>query len=92
MFFITSLPYMISTGRAYQLSSELAGINLSSTPWIGDLDGDGKLDIVYCYLTNTRSETAMDGFNMVRLCLDVDIKKSIKWGAYMGSSYNGVFK
>lgn len=76
----------------YQLSSELAGINLSSTPWIGDLDGDGKLDIVYCYLTNIRSETAMDGFKMVRLSLDVEIKKSIRWGAYMGSSHNGILK
>jgi hypothetical protein len=76
----------------YQLSPELTGINLSSTPWIGDLDGDGKLDVVYCYLTNTRSERAMDGFKMVRLSLDVEIKKTIRWGSYMGSSYDGRFK
>jgi len=27
---------------------------LSSTPWIGDLDNDGYLDIIHCHGTNTR--------------------------------------
>jgi hypothetical protein len=76
----------------YQLTTETTGINLSSTPWLGDLDNDGKLDIVYCYLTNKRSETAMDGFKMVRLSLDVEVKKAVKWGSYMGSQYDGIFK
>lgn len=76
----------------YQLSAELPGINLSSTPWLGDLDNDGKLDIIYCYLTDTRNTAAMNGFKMVRLSLDTLIKKPIKWGAYMGSNFNGIFQ
>jgi hypothetical protein len=76
----------------YQLTDYFPGINLSSTPWIGDLDEDGKLDVVYCYLTDTKSDTSMKGFRMVRLSLDTDIKKEVKWGAYMGSNYNGIFK
>jgi outer membrane protein assembly factor BamB len=76
----------------YQLTDYFPGINLSSTPWIGDLDDDGKLDVVYCYLTDTRKDTAMNGFKMVRLSLDIDLKKDIKWGAYMGSNYDGIFK
>jgi hypothetical protein len=76
----------------YQLTAETHGINLSSTPWIGDLDNNGKLDIVYCYLTDARSETSMNGFKMVRLSLDIDVKKAIKWGAYMGSGYDGIFR
>lgn len=76
----------------YQLTTETPGINLSSTPWLGDLDNDGKLDIVYCYLTDARSETSMKGFKMVRLSTGIVLKKQIKWGSYMGSSYNGIFK
>ncbi|CAN5627121.1 hypothetical protein BH23BAC1_BH23BAC1_30890 [soil metagenome] len=76
----------------YQLTDYFPGINLSSTPWIGDLDEDGKLDVVYCYLTDTKSDTSMKGFRMVRLSLDTDIKQEVKWGAYMGSNYNGIFK
>lgn len=76
----------------YQLTVETPGINLSSTPWIGDLDKNGKLDIVYCYLTDARSETSMNGFKMVRLSLDTGVKKAIKWGAYMGSGYDGRFR
>lgn len=84
--------YDFHKDSTYQLTKDTTGINLSSTPWIGDLDNDGKIDIVYCYLTNPRSETAMDGFKMVRLSLDIELKKSVKWGSYMGSNYNGVFK
>ncbi len=76
----------------YQLTSDLPGINLSSTPWIGDLDNDGKLDIVYCYLTDTKNDASMKGFKMVRLSLDVIIKKDIKWGSYMGSHFDGIYK
>jgi hypothetical protein len=76
----------------YKLTVETPGINLSSTPWIGDLDNDGKIDVVYCYLTDPRSETSMKGFKMVRLSLNSKIKKETKWGAYMGSNYDGVFK
>lgn len=76
----------------YQLTDFFPGINLSSTPWVGDLDHDGKLDIVYCYLTDTKKDTSMNGFKMVRLSLDIDLKKKVKWGSYMGNDYNGIFK
>ncbi|MEP7107628.1 MAG: PQQ-binding-like beta-propeller repeat protein [Ferruginibacter sp.] len=76
----------------FQLTTEIPGINLSSTPWIGDLDNDGKIDIVYCFLTDARSESSMNGFKMVRLSLDSEIKKPVRWGAYMGSNYDGIFR
>jgi outer membrane protein assembly factor BamB len=76
----------------YQFAADLPGINLSSTPWIGDLDNDGKLDVVYCYLTDTKNDASMNGFKMVRLSLDIEIKKDIKWGSYMGSHYDGIYK
>ncbi len=84
--------YDFHNQSTYLLTNEVPGINLSSTIWTGDLDNDGKLDVVYCYLTDTRSETAMSGFKMIRLSLDVPIKKPVKWGSYMGSNYDGIFK
>lgn len=84
--------YDFHNQSTYQLTRDVPGINLSSTPWVGDLDEDGKMDIVYCYLTNPKKATAMDGFKMVRLPLDVGIRKGVKWGSYMGSQYDGIFK
>jgi outer membrane protein assembly factor BamB len=84
--------YDFHNQSTYLLTTDLPGINLSSTIWTGDLDNDGKLDVVYCYLTDTRKETSMNGFKMVRLSLDVEIKKPVKWGSYMGSNYDGIFK
>jgi len=46
----------------------------------------------YRYHCEFRSETAMDGFKMVRLSLDVEIKKPLKWGAYMGSFFDVIFR
>jgi hypothetical protein len=34
----------------------------------------------------------MDGFKMVRLSLETEINKPLRWGSYMGSSYDGIFK
>jgi outer membrane protein assembly factor BamB len=84
--------YDFRNQSTYQLTEDVPGINLSSTPWVGDLDDDGMLDIVYCYLTNPKKDTAMDGFRMVRLSLDVEVKQPVRWGSYMGSKYNGVFR
>ena len=84
--------YDFHNQSTYLLTTDVPGINLSSTLWTGDLDNDGKLDVVYCYLTDTRKETAMSGFKMVRLSLDVEIRKPARWGSYMGSNYDGIFK
>jgi outer membrane protein assembly factor BamB len=84
--------YDFRNDSSYQLTDYVPGINLSSTPWVGDLDNDGKLDVVYCYLTDTKKETSMNGFKMVRLSLDTEVKGEIKWGSYMGTGYNGIYK
>lgn len=67
------------------------GSNLSSTPWIGDVDNNGLLDIVYCHGTNTKKTYTFDGLQVNRISTDIPIKSEIKWGAYMGSQYNGIF-
>jgi outer membrane protein assembly factor BamB len=68
------------------------GSNISSTPWIGDMDDDGLLDIVYCHETNPNKSYTFDGMQVNRICTGIPIKSKITWGSYMGSSYDGIFK
>ncbi len=67
------------------------GSNLASTPWIGDMDKDGLLDIVYCHGTNLKKTYSFDGIRITRVATDIQIKSEIKWGSYMGSNYNGIY-
>ncbi len=71
----------------HQLTAPIQGMNLASTPWIGDLNSNGKLDIIYCVLT----EADLGSFRVYRYATDIDVSSEIKWGAYMGSNYNGIF-
>ena len=75
-----------------QLTDATPGLNLASTPWIGDLDGDGNFDIVYCSLTETRDVFAMKGMRVSLIKTADKIPSPIKWGSYMGQKYDGVFE
>jgi outer membrane protein assembly factor BamB len=79
-------------GQVVQLWDGFPGSNLASTPWIGDLDNDGMLDVVYCHGTSTKKTYSFDGLQAHRIDTGIPISgTSIRWGAYMGSRYNGVF-
>ncbi|MDA0196560.1 MAG: hypothetical protein O2951_16220 [Bacteroidetes bacterium] len=74
------------------LSESIPGHNVSSTPWIGDIDDDGFLDVIYCHSTNEHSTYTFDGFQVNLLKTDKRIEKKVQWGSYMGSNYDGVFR
>jgi outer membrane protein assembly factor BamB len=80
------------TAEVNQFTEIKKGGNISTTPWIGDLDNDGLLDIVYCHGTNPRKSYTFDGMQVHRIATEVPIKKKIVWGSYMGSFYDGVFR
>jgi outer membrane protein assembly factor BamB len=65
--------------------------NIFSTPWIGDLDNDGYLDLIYCQCFHRSELIAFVGLRIKRVDLPVKIKRKVTWGAYMGSEGNGVF-
>jgi len=82
----------------YQIHVSEPGANIASTPWIGDLDNNGKLDIAYPVLTLVYSQAQDDnvyfgvkGFRVNLLRSQIDLKSEIKWGSYMGSKYNGIY-
>jgi outer membrane protein assembly factor BamB len=77
--------------QAVQLWNGHPGSNISSTPWIGDMDGDGNLDIVYCHGTSTKKTYSFEGLQVNRIVTGLPLKSAIRWGAYMGNRYNGIF-
>ncbi len=70
-----------------------AGINVSSTPWVGDLDDDGWLDVVYCVaqVVDNNSDHPKH-LTVHRLEKEIYVPDAIEWGAYMGSGYDGMFR
>ena len=66
--------------------------NIFSTPWIGDLDQDGFLDIVHCQYYGHSDVLSFLGMRIRRIDTPIKIKKDPVWGAYMGSEGNGIFR
>ena len=66
--------------------------NIFSTPWIGDLDNDGYLDIIYCQYFHHSSLLSFLGMRIKRIDTPVKIKNKVAWGAYLGSGGDGIFK
>lgn len=65
--------------------------NIFSTPWIGDLDDDGYLDIVHCQYYHRADLMLFLGMRVKRIETPVRVREAPLWGAYMGSAGNGVF-
>lgn len=86
---IVSLEFDNNT--VHQFTDPLKGSNISSTPWIGDLDGDNFLDLVYCHGTNTNKSYTFDGLQINRVATQIPMRGGIRWGGYMGSNYDGVW-
>lgn len=91
-FYTTLYAIDFTQKEAIALVEGLPGHNVSSTPWIGDMENDGFLDIVYCHGTNAKKTYTFDGLRVNRLKTTIPITKPIKWGAYMGSHYDGVYR
>lgn len=68
------------------------GSNLATTPWVGDLDDDGFLDFIYSHgIKPYASKYNFDGMTVHRIVTQIPLYKELKWSAYQGSSYNGIF-
>lgn len=66
--------------------------NIFSTPWIGDMDDDGYLDIVYCQYFSRGGLLAFLGMRVRRISTHIKIRNEPPvWGAYRGSRGDGVF-
>ncbi len=66
--------------------------NIFSSPWIGDLDDDGYLDIVYSVYNHANDLRRFLGMSLKRVSTPIKIRKPVKWGAYMGSNGDGIYE
>ena len=91
---ISNLLMAINIRKQYiQVVDESKGFkNLYSTPWIGDLDADGYLDIVYCQFRNTNTDFSRSlGVRIRRISSHIKVRSEVVWGEYMGPGGKGVF-
>lgn len=82
------------TKKVMKFAGGLPGHNLASTPWIGDLDGDGYLDLIYCHSVDKHSKLAQafTGMQVHRVATSIPVRRPLAWGAYMGSYYDGIYR
>ena len=64
--------------------------NIFTTPWIGDMDDDGYLDIVHCQYFHNSYLLSFLGMRIKRIATPIRMREEIRWGAYMGSKGDGV--
>jgi len=65
--------------------------NIFSTPWIGDLDNDGYLDIVHCQYFSHGGLLTFLGMSVKRIETPIRVRNKVRWGAYMGSNGDGIY-
>jgi outer membrane protein assembly factor BamB len=78
--------------HSFRVIDQTSGFkNIFSTPWIGDLDGDGYLDIIHCQYYHRGDLLTFLGMRVKRIDLGIEVKSDVVWGAYMGSRGEGIF-
>lgn len=78
--------------HSFQIIDQTWGFkNVFSTPWIGDLDKDGYLDIIHCQYYHRGDLLTFLGMRTKRIDTPIKIKRDVIWGSYMGSAGDGVF-
>lgn len=80
--------------KVYAIGDTLPATNFASTPWIGDIDDDNELDVIYCAVkyNDVRFDLQRpQGVLIGHFRTGIPIRKPIRWGAYMGSRYDGRF-
>jgi hypothetical protein len=63
-----------------------------STPWVGDVNGDDYLDIVYSGSNIFEFNNSPGALAVVRYSTNYKASKNPAWGAYMGRNYDGIYR
>ncbi|QQS29630.1 MAG: PQQ-binding-like beta-propeller repeat protein [Sphingobacteriales bacterium] len=85
------LLYDFANDQTSTLIDITPGTNLGSTPWVGDIDDNGTLELVYLHNNNPMVINVNDGFVLKRYDLTAETPGNIAWGAYMGTEYDCLY-
>jgi len=68
--------------------------NVYTTPLLADIDSDGYLDIIHANYPHSEDFGMLlfSGMKIKRTKTPYKIRKPIKWGAFMGSNGDGIYK
>ncbi|MEI9810038.1 MAG: PQQ-binding-like beta-propeller repeat protein [Bacteroidota bacterium] len=94
VFYSHLLVFDFKNHKNYAIGDTLRATNLASTPWIGDLDNDNNYDIIYSAVKYGNAAFDLQtplGLYIARFATGIKIKKPARWGAFMGSRYDGNF-
>ena len=67
-----------ATGKQLRLDLDLPGPNLALTPYLGDLDADGQVDLIYAHHTDAHRIGQFNGLRVIRKELDVPIAVTLQ--------------
>ncbi|MCC5939034.1 MAG: PQQ-binding-like beta-propeller repeat protein [Lunatimonas sp.] len=81
-----------NTQETFTLDQTEGMKNIFSTPWLGDMDGDGFLDLVHCQYFSHSDLLSFLGMRMKRIDLPIRIRHKPVWGSYMGKKGDGIFR
>ena len=86
------LIYDFNDSETINLTDFVGGLNFAATPWVGDLDNDNILDLVYTHNADSTGVGFDKGFVTKRLNLNQAVPEYIAWGAFMGNNYDCVYE
>jgi len=78
-------------GRRIDLGGDRPGLNVFSTPSLGDIDGNRQLDIIFAYTPSVDAWAGNNGSRLTRLELNQNLDR-ISWSGYLGNAQNGSFQ
>lgn len=81
----------IHSGTSNNLGNFSIGANLGTTPLLTDLDQDGWLDVITCYMADPYNFYSFQKGQIIRSELKVKFNPKTPWGGFMGKGQNGKF-
>ena len=86
---LIAIDFQDTAVRVIERTEEVKSIY--ATPWVGDLDADGYLDIVYIQNYNPNDLFRYLGMKVKRISTAVRLRDPPRWGEYLGARGQSLF-
>lgn len=81
----------VHNGMSSNLATYFIGANLGTSPLLTDLDQDGWLDVITCYMADPYNFYSFQQGQIIRIELPIEYNPETPWGGFMGKDQNGKF-